>query len=210
MERFQVQGQTWPAHAANIMDTFHNHMEMFWTWDPAHVTSNGASLLDGTKSSGYCGQLAHAFLALLRAPAPHGFGVEATTEEYKPDGPDLFIANHPGPLFNLAANVLRHDWENQAQPFLPLYGWGNHIVVKQGDKYFDPCYNAIYAALPDMARYAVKFNVLMVKNIMTIATATATPTPGHGTYTFGNVQVGSNAKNRHPLAILIAPDNLPT
>ena len=206
MAQFAQRHQTWPANAPQILDTFHNHMQMFWTWDPSQVAGNGAALLDGMHMRGYCGQLASAFKALLCAPAPYGFGVkDADTAEHVPAA-DLFLANHPGPVFDLKPNVLAHDWATSARAFLPLYAWGNHIVVRQGGRFYDPCYNRIYPSLTSMERYAVRYNAQMVGNSLQMPTAT---TVGGPTYTFQNVQQGSQERSRHPLSALVAPAGLP-
>jgi hypothetical protein len=208
MAQFAEKGWTWAANAVQIMDSFHNQMEMFWKWDPSRMMGAGAALLDGTPMSGYCGQLAHAFEALLRSPAPYGFGLAAETKEYQPTT-ELFIANHLGPVFNLGANVLRNDWASQGRPFLPLYAWGNHIVVLESGKYYDPCYNAVYNTLQQMARFSVKYDKPRLdKGRMLFETATVTATTG-ASYSFGITQQGSTARSRHPLAILIAPGGLP-
>jgi hypothetical protein len=154
---------------------------------------------------GYCGQLAGAFAALLRSPAPYGFGVVADTDEHTPVA-DLFIANHPGPVFDLKPNVLRHDWATNGRPFLPLYAWGNHIVVRQGGRFYDPCYNRVYPTKTAMERYVVRYNAQMVGIHLQMATATTVGAPAH---TFQNVQQGSPERLRHPLAALVAPVGLP-
>lgn len=207
MAQFAQRNYTWPANAAQILSDFHNHMQMFWTWDPSQVNGNGAGLLDGTRMSGYCGQLAQAFMALLRTPAPFGFGVQAATAEYQP-ATEMFLANHPGPVFNLNANVLRHDWDTNGRANAPFYAWGNHIVVSSGGQFYDPCYNATYAALSQMAPYSVSLNSALVNNAIVIESATVTSITGDE-YTFQNVQQGSDARNTHRLASLIASEDFP-
>lgn len=207
MAQFAQRNYTWPANAAQILSDFHNHMQMFWTWDPSQVAGTGAGLLDGTRMSGYCGQLAQAFEALLRTPAPFGFGVQAATAEYQP-ATEMFLANHPGPVFGLESNVLRHDWDTNARAFAPVYAWGNHIVVQCGGQYYDPCYNAIYPALPNMAPYSVTLNSALVNNAIVIESATVVSTTGDE-YTFQNVDQGSDARASHRLASLIVSDDFP-
>ncbi|GBC62142.1 hypothetical protein DENIS_3105 [Desulfonema ishimotonii] len=117
-------------------------------------------MLDQSDLSGECAQLVSGFKALLRAPAPYGFGLgeqQVASEEWPKGGVILFVVNHARVCFGLSANVLKPDWAryNAADRFQNLYAWGNHKVLKVSCdgkiRYFDPCYNQVYLLPGEMA-----------------------------------------------------------
>src|SRR5688500_6394485 len=60
---------------AVALDLYHEAMKGHWTWKPQGASGLGGALLDQADMTGECAQLVSGFKALLRSPAPYGFGL---------------------------------------------------------------------------------------------------------------------------------------
>lgn len=159
---------------ANAMDIFNTTMQGVWRWKPTGASAAGGAMLDAASLTGECAQLVSAFKALLCSPAPYGFGLpetEVVSEEW-PQGRAilLFVVKHNGAVFGLHPNVLKTDWDTQnaANRFQPMYGWGNHKVLRVNcagkTRYFDPCYNNVYLLAQEMADWILASEEIALVN----------------------------------------------
>ncbi len=154
--------------AEKILKIFHQEMQNLWTWDPTGASAFGGPLLDGQTMRGECKQLATAFYALLKTPAPYGFGMSSLDEQnnvvtWPPSqSGKSFISQHDQEYFGCKANVLKPNWQSLVgdNRFQPLRGWGDHKVVAVPllgtTLYFDPCYNKVYLLIEEMAEYVIE------------------------------------------------------
>jgi hypothetical protein len=168
IEEFAVSDAPMPFledRIANAMHLFNREMQNARKWKPTGASAAGGGMLDAQNLTGECAQLVSAFKALLRSPAPYGFGLPDTdiaSEEW-PVGREilLFVVKHTGPVFGLYPNVLKTDWDKLAgaNRFQGMYGWGNHKVLRVNcggrTRYFDPCYNNVYLLASDMADWVL-------------------------------------------------------
>jgi hypothetical protein len=105
-------------------------------------------VLDGELKEGECAYLAKAFELLLNLPDPAGCQVGAVAEmvSYSGVGKAGFVADHPGEEFGLP-----HNMTLTVDNHRKTYNWDNHKVVRYAGRYYDVCYNKVFAELSDMA-----------------------------------------------------------
>jgi len=157
----------------DIVHQFNVGANLQWTWNPGkgcRSAGRAANLLDelaGGAQNGECGWLAWALYTLLIAPPPYGFGKNVDQHKVKTysgliggNGNGVadhggnegsgFISAHAHPFHNLPPNTY-----NRGSNALDLYKWGDHVVVKYNQRFYDPSYDAFYNNLYDMALYNV-------------------------------------------------------
>lgn len=144
-----------PANNMALLNTrFHQFLtNRGWRWEPAVAGASynaGARLLDGTVTQGECGYPAFALAYIIQAPPPYGFGMgvgSAAVVTYSGAHNNGFISNHANALPGPQPNITRPAGGALAG----FYYWDNHKVVQYGGQFYDPNYNAIYAAPAGMA-----------------------------------------------------------
>jgi hypothetical protein len=157
----------------DIVHQFSVGANLNWTWNPAkgcRSAGRAATLLDelaGGAQNGECGWLAWALYTLLVAPPPYGFGKNVDPHKVKTYSGRIggnnngvaddrhnegegFISTHPHAFHNLQPNTF-----NLNSNALDLFRWGDHVVVKYNQRFYDPSYDAFYNNLYDMALYNV-------------------------------------------------------
>lgn len=144
---------TGPLTFEHLFEAFKDHVVRGgWVWQPAAGGWNCHGLLDDTKKSGECKHFAQALWFLARCPAPYGLGLRNDQVEhsksYKGEHNEGFVSHHPGIFLGLSSNV-----RPTGAAATPLYYWIDHKTVKYNDRFWDPCYMAIYDRESDMAAY---------------------------------------------------------
>ena len=143
-----------PMTFDHLFEAFKDHrVRGGWTWQPAAGGWNAYGLLDGSKKTGECKHFAQALWFLARCPAPYGLGLRndevGQSKSYKGANGEGFVSNHPGVFLGLSSNVRPVPGGAAAQ----LYYWVDHKTVKYNDRFWDPCYMALYDNESDMAAY---------------------------------------------------------
>jgi hypothetical protein len=165
-----------PAINQDMQDIVHQFSvgaNLNWTWTPSigcRSAERAATLLDnlaGGNYAGECGWLGWALYTLLIAPPPYGFGKFLVKNQVKTysgriggnlngvadgggqDGQGFF-SHHAQAFHNLPPNAY-----NRVSNALDLFRWGDHVVVKYNNRFWDPSYDAFYNNLYDMALYNI-------------------------------------------------------
>ena len=157
----------------DIVHQFSVGTNLNWTWKPSvgcRGADKAATLLDklaGGNYEGECGWLAWALYTLLVAPSPYGFGKNVDQHKVKTYSGMVGVnnngvANHGGHegngFFSQHAHAFHNlppNTYNRNSNALDLYRWGDHVVVKYNQRFWDPSYDAFYNNLYDMALYNV-------------------------------------------------------